>query len=63
MADHVHEFYLDADFIQTDDGPPQPRRSIFIECLKCKLILRDNQIVEFFNVAMKMEPFKEWADE
>lgn len=51
-----HEFLLDTELIHTNDGPPQPRRSIFLECVnykdcECggKFILRDNQIIDHIN--------------
>ena len=54
-VDHRHDFYLDSEVVFTDDGEPQPRSSIFLECFAgdkhrmCPFILRDYEIVDYIN--------------
>ena len=55
IKDHRHEFYLDAEIVFTDDGDPQPRQSIFMECFSgdkhrdCSFFLRDHEIIDYIN--------------
>lgn len=60
---HRHDFLLDIESVHTDDGEPQPRESIFLECVECDYIVRDYDIVrvienaemEFRNLQVRYE--------
>jgi hypothetical protein len=41
-----HDWLLDSELITTNDGPPQPRQSVFLQCLKCGDFYRDDEIVK-----------------
>lgn len=52
----MHDLIVDTEMVHTNDGPPQPRSSNFVECLdlNCEwchgnLILHDNEIAEYIN--------------
>ena len=55
IKNHIHDFILDTEVVFTDDGEPQPRSTIFLECLSyenecgCSFVLRDYEIVNYIN--------------
>ena len=44
-----HDWYLDSEIVSPLDAP-MLQHSIFIECLRCDVIYRDNEIVEIWKV-------------
>jgi len=42
-------YILDCEVMETDDGPPQPRQSVFLECPTegCAFFLRDGDIIRY----------------
>ena len=57
----MHVLITDAEVIFTDDGEPQPRQSVFVECLdmqcECegKFILHDSEISDYIESAEVMK--------
>jgi hypothetical protein len=55
IKNHKHDLIIDTEVVFTNDGEPQPRSSIFLECLSyendcgCSFILRDNEIIDYIN--------------
>lgn len=53
----MHDLIVGTEMIHTDDGEPQPRQSMFVECadMNCecggKFFLRDNEIDDFISKA------------
>ena len=51
----MHVLICDAEAVFTEDGPPQPRSSVFVECLdvtcecKGKFILRGDEISDYID--------------
>ena len=43
--DHKHDYYLATEIIGSRND--MPIGSIFLECLECDFIIRDNEIIEY----------------
>jgi len=45
IENHKHDYYLATEII--DSRNDMPIGSIFLECLECDFIIRDNEIIEY----------------
>lgn len=50
VKNHNHDLIIDEEVVFSEDGEPQPRGTIFLECISddlCSFILRDYEIIDY----------------